>query len=75
MHYAGRLVIKNYRTNRVTHIGGGYAACCSGERAVHIAEEGHNTRDQYSVTCKSCLAQIARAEFTSRMSPNIKGFF
>jgi prefoldin subunit 5 len=72
MHYAGRLAILNARTKRITHIGQGYAACCSGDRAIAIAERGENTLDRSAVTCKSCLRQIERADFTKHMRPDIK---
>ena len=71
IHYAGRLVILNFRAERVTHIGQGWAACCSGDRAIAIRNRGDNTLDRSAVTCKSCLRQIERADFTRRMRPDI----
>ena len=56
MHYAGSLV-----SHRLTVLGG-WAACCSGDRAEKIREEEQNTYDRALVTCKACLKQIQRAD-------------
>lgn len=58
VHYAGEL---RYLTGRMTtHVGAGYAACCSGGRAYRIAEAGAHTEDRAVVTCKRCLSALAR---------------
>ena len=38
----------------------GWPCCCSGRRAEKIAEEGALTRDREKVTCKICLANMAK---------------
>lgn len=59
MHYAGALSIRNAR--RVILIADGWAACSTGERAVAIRASGGATRELAKVTCKRCLALIAKA--------------
>lgn len=58
VHYAGSLV---YRTStRVVTILPGWAACCSGPKAVKIRRDGNNTLDRAQVTCKTCLLRISK---------------
>jgi hypothetical protein len=75
IHYAGQLTILNFRTKRVSHIGAGYASCCSGIIAGNIKMCGNTTYDRDAVTCKSCKLQIQRADFTKSMRPDIKSIF
>lgn len=56
MHYAGGLVAK-----RLTVLGG-WAACCSGDKADKIRENEWNTYDRGLVTCKACLKVIRAAD-------------
>lgn len=56
IHYAGAL---SYGS---VEIRTGYAACCSGPRAIHIRMAGNNTRERGRVTCKSCLRVLALAQ-------------
>ena len=52
IHYSGAIC---YDTARSTaHISGGYAACCSGDRAIKIRRDGNTTRDVKKVTCWHC---------------------
>jgi hypothetical protein len=53
LHYAGPI-----RTT-TTYILAGWAACCSGDRAVRIRAEGRNTYIPERVTCKACLRMMA----------------
>jgi len=59
IHYAGAL---RYRSGRsmTTDVGAGYAACCSGDAARLVRRLGNHTYDRAAVTCKRCLAAIAR---------------
>lgn len=56
---------------RVVHYGGGirtkltrwiagWPCCCSGERAEKIKKEGFMSWDRGEVTCKACLANMAK---------------
>ena len=54
IHYAGEI-----RTPTL-HVFGGYAACCSGQRAYDVRAEGNHTMDRSDVTCGSCLKMLAR---------------
>ena len=54
MHYAGAV-----RTPRM-NILGGWAACCSGEKAERIKAEGLNTYDIGGVTCAACKRTMAK---------------
>ena len=74
-HWAGGVVIHNERTGQTSHMGSGYPACCTGDRAVKIAREGRQTWTREEVTCKACLLQLERADFTKRMHPDLKSFF
>jgi hypothetical protein len=40
----------------------GWAACCSGDRAIKIRDEGRNTRDKKEVTCLRCLERVNHME-------------
>ena len=60
VHYAGPLRME--RGNRLSLIAGGWAACCSGDRARQIARAGHQTYYRSCVTCRRCLSQIAAAK-------------
>lgn len=40
----------------------GFPCCCSGEQARKIADSGTQSWTRERVTCKRCLAQIAKAE-------------
>lgn len=53
IHYAGAL-----RTARLRLLPG-FAACCYGEKAVKIREQGNHTYDTSSVTCRACKVRIA----------------
>lgn len=66
IHYAGEIW---------DHIGlmlEGWAACCSGDRAVAIRENGHNTYDRTEVTCKRCLRRIASHDAAHAKDPSIE---
>jgi len=52
IHYSGAICYAAVRST--THIIGGWAACCSGDRARKIKREGNATRDAKKVTCKTC---------------------
>ena len=54
IHYAGNI---DWDGGRVL---AGWAACCSGERAVKIRREKQHTYDHTKVTCKSCLKMIEK---------------
>lgn len=58
IHYAGELRIRSSRS--FTRILAGWAACCSGDRAIAIRRDKLNTYDKTKVTCKACLRQIER---------------
>lgn len=75
IHYSGRLTILNFRTKMVSHIGAGWAACCCGDRARAICARGQSSIIRSEVTCKSCLKQIERADFTKSMRPDIKSIW
>lgn len=53
-HYAGEIIFS----------GGirlpGWAACCSGDKAVQIREQGSHSYDERDVTCNSCLKMIQK---------------
>jgi hypothetical protein len=56
VHYAGSIV---------WHGGSmlpGWAACCTGDRAVMIRERGHHTWIRNDVTCKSCLKMLEKQD-------------
>jgi len=54
IHYAGTV-----RTPRLKILGG-YAACCSGNKAEIIWIAGHNTQDPAQVTCEACKRMMAK---------------
>lgn len=56
IHYAGAIEHRN------GWILAGWAACCSGDRAVNIRARGQHTYRRSDVTCKACLAMIARGD-------------
>ena len=58
IHYAGALRVQNKRSYQI--ILAGWAACCSGERAIEIRRNRQHTHDRSLVTCKACLAKIAK---------------
>lgn len=58
MHYSAGICYDLARSTM--HVMGGYAACCSGDRAVKIKREGNTTRDKKKVTCKLCKAILAK---------------
>lgn len=60
IHYAGELKVP-LANGSTTHIFGGWAACCSGDRARKIRERKQNTRYEHEVTCKTCLRQMQKA--------------
>ena len=53
IHYAGEI-----RTPTL-HVGAGWAACCSGQRAYAIQAAVQHTMDRRDVTCRACLKKIA----------------
>ena len=58
IHYSGACC---YDTRGTTvHVGGGYAACCSGDKARRLRRGGRHTEDVKAVTCKHCLAILAK---------------
>ena len=54
IHYAGEI-----RARRL-HVLPGWAACCSGIKAEEIRAERRNTYMRGAVTCRRCLAVIAK---------------
>jgi len=54
IHYAGAV-----RTPRM-RILAGWAACCSGDRAIAIQKAGAHTRAVSVVSCKACLRVMAK---------------
>jgi len=54
IHYGGSVSTPRMR------ILAGWAACCSGDRAVRIRAEGAHTRAVSAVTCKACLRVMAK---------------
>lgn len=60
IHYAGR----------IDHAGGyvlpGWAACCSGDKAIKIRAERRNTYDKDLVSCKQCLHMMAKHDAYAR---------
>lgn len=57
---------KIHYASRIDHARGivlaGWAACCSGDRAIRIRERGQHSRNRADVTCKSCLDMIAKGD-------------
>lgn len=58
IHYAGALVVR--RGKIVTSISPGYAACCSGDRAIAVRKRGNHTYVRMGVTCQRCLDMIEK---------------
>jgi hypothetical protein len=52
LHYAGEIQFAN------GHRLPGWAACCSGDMAVKIRDDGMHTYIRGQVTCKACLKMI-----------------
>jgi hypothetical protein len=61
IHYRGALRVP-HSDGRVTEILGGFAACCSGDAAWTVRGLGTHTDDRAKVTCRRCLALIAKAK-------------
>jgi len=59
LHYAGELVYRSGAQGSM-HILPGWAACCFDDAARKIRRERRHTYDRAAVTCKRCLACIAR---------------
>lgn len=55
-HYAGEIIHAN------GHVLPGWAACCSGEKAMKIRAERRHTLDREKVTCRGCLKMIEKAD-------------
>lgn len=53
IHFAGGLVVR--RGGYTTSISPGYAACCSGDRAVAIRRQGNHSYIRADVNCARCL--------------------
>ena len=53
IHYAGPIRTKKCRVLP------GWAACCSGQRAEQIRQDGQHTYERKNVTCGHCLRMIA----------------
>lgn len=68
IHYAGPLLVLTKRS--VRRILGGWAACCSGERAERVRDLGQHSWDRAEVTCKACLRAIAAADEGKRTWPD-----
>lgn len=66
IHYAGEI------WDHISLMGAGWAACCSGDRAVAIRESGHNTYDRSKVTCNKCLYRIASHDKAHAQNPSIE---
>ena len=49
MHYCGEVYLKR------GHRAAGWAVCCSGAQAYKIRDQGKQTQQIASVTCKQCL--------------------
>ncbi len=63
IHYAGSARWRSGPKQRtVTTVSGGFALCCSGQRARDIAERGDHSHDRTEVTCKLCLAFLVKAD-------------
>jgi hypothetical protein len=61
IHYAGALRWR-WRKHGTQEQLGGYAACCSGRKAERIRAEYMHTYDRNAVTCRACLACLAKAD-------------
>lgn len=67
VHWAGGVRIVKGRM--VTTFGAGFPCCCLGDKARRIAAEGRQSWERERVTCKQCLKQIERHDFSARMHP------
>lgn len=54
MHYAGVII---WRGGNVLP---GWAACCTGDKAVAIRDRGNHVWNRDEVTCKGCLKMIKK---------------
>ena len=70
VHWAGGTRI--VKGKMVTFHGDGFPCCCQGDRAMRIAREGRQSWDRERVTCKSCLLQLERHDFSARMHPEVR---
>jgi hypothetical protein len=70
IHFIGGTVIVKGKS--VTRRGAGWPVCCDGDRATAIKRNGSYSYDRAKVTCKSCLKQIDRHDFSARMHPDVK---
>lgn len=69
LHYAGAL--EWHKANgALVVILGGWATCCSGDRARKIRETKAHTYDRAAVTCKRCRANIAASEAPRPLTPS-----
>jgi hypothetical protein len=58
IHYSGEVC---YDAGGLTvHVTGPWAACCSGDRARRIRRTGRHSSEVGEVTCKLCLAILAK---------------
>ena len=64
VHYAGALSWDHGKSR--TTILGGWAACCSGDKADAIRKRGDHSYESSAVTCKRCLANMAKATASAR---------
>lgn len=67
IHYSGEII------HAMGHVLPGWAACCSGEKALKIARDHNTTGIREHVTCKSCLKMIAKHDKWAEEHPtNLK---
>lgn len=61
VHYAGAL---EWRIGKygIATVHNGWASCCFGDAARNIRALGQHSYDRSEVTCKKCLANIARSD-------------
>lgn len=65
IHYAGE--IRDHNGSMLP----GWAACCSGDRAVEIRAKGNHSYDRSEVTCKACLKRlISHDVYAARRAAN-----
>lgn len=67
VHYAGALAWVDGK--RIVQIAPGFAACCSGDKAVEIAKRGAHTYVATETTCKACVACIEKAARKPKTKP------
>jgi hypothetical protein len=72
-HYAGGLTYESRRS--VVIVIPGFPVCCSGARAVKIAESGMQrfSRDSDEITCRRCLSLILRGDKFDRRTAKGEG--